>query len=311
MKIKEVFSLNFVNSELYDEILDIVYNILDFDFSYKKIEDLEDLEDLKNKKYNVCVHYKDLRYLILFCDLRGQQKTILISKNEIKKQRKSVKLSELKMFYLDYNFKKKYTNTILDGKLISKGKTNEFVIFDINSKKFNRIKIADKIKVLEEDNFMEDINKNFNKFSFKITKYYTYDQIEDLVFNKIINASTKISGLVFLPEYSGKYYVYINEPFFNVLQKGKIPKRTKHYDSSEVTFIMEKTPKRDVYFLYDIDTKEKINTIAHIPDIMTSVYYREIFENNTRIETTCIKSEKYNMWIPLCDDRISYDSVLI
>lgn len=306
MKIKEVLGLKEVETHLYDEILDVIYNILNFDFSYKILENKEDLSVLKEEKFHVCVHFKDPRYMIVFCKINGVKYTFLVSKNEIKRDRKYTKKYELRIYYLT-NFENiDFENVILDGKLISKSSKNEFLITDIYGKEYNKMKLSEKRKILLANQYLFKSDKKFN---FKLANLYTYEQIPDLLFKSLKNTNFSISGLVFLPEYSGKYYLFINVKEFEDLQKGKIPERKKKYNYSKEMFIMEKTSLIDVYELYDKDTKEKID-IAHIPDIKTSLYYRNEFKNTNSIEVYCLKSEKFNKWIPLCDDRLVNDIII-
>jgi hypothetical protein len=85
---------------------------------------------------------------------------------------------------------------------------------------------------------------------------------------------------------------------------------------------MKKTSTPDVYELYEAEnTSELTGTenlthnlvkegIAHIPNMSTSHYFRNIFRNKNMIKVNCIRSEKFNKWIPLCDDYINYSEVI-
>ena len=168
---------------------------------------------------------------------------------------------------------------------------------------------------------------DFNNFDCKICRLYKFHELPDLVFNKIKQTELKINGIMFLPEITGKYYIYTNETEFDEIKSSSseitvIKKSSKSTSISEVEFYMKKTSTPDVYELYEAEnTSELTGTenlthnlvkegIAHIPNMSTSHYFRNIFRNKNMIKVNCIRSEKFNKWIPLCDDYINYSEVI-
>jgi hypothetical protein len=125
---------------------------------------------------------------------------------------------------------------------------------------------------------------------------------------------------MFLPEITGKYYIYTNETEFDELKSSgssnqvqvTFVKKSSNPTCSEVEFYMKKTTIPDVYELYtsegDVDDRNNLvkEGIAHIPNMGTSHYFRNVFRDKNMVKVNCIKSEKFNKWIPLCDDYINY-----
>ncbi len=74
---------------------------------------------------------------------------------------------------------------------------------------------------------------------------------------------------------------------------------------------MKKTQLPDVYELY-IDTSTGLirEGIAHIPNLKISHYCQELFKNKETIKMICIKSIKFNKWVPLIQDITELSSVI-
>ena len=68
---------------------------------------------------------------------------------------------------------------------------------------------------------------------------------------------------------------------------------------------MTNTKNCDVYSLFDMDDGTEVG-IAHIPNIKTSHFFKNIFKNEKNIKVNCIKSEKFDKWIPLCDNTFDF-----
>ena len=76
------------------------------------------------------------------------------------------------------------------------------------------------------------------------------------------------------------------------------------------TFVLRKTSIADVFELYKYDNKEKIYLnltkdkrigIAHIPDIKTSHYCKEIGDKNEIFINKCIYNTKFKKWMPIIE----------
>jgi hypothetical protein len=117
----------------------------------------------------------------------------------------------------------------------------------------------------------------------------------------------KINGLMFLPELTNTHYIYINDSEFNELRNEKFD--TKQL-LSYTKFLIKKTEVIDVYELYDsVDCNQRIG-IAHIPDMVTSHYFRDIFMNVESTFCQCIYSTKFKQWVPVCNDKLEYAEIL-
>ena len=63
-------------------------------------------------------------------------------------------------------------------------------------------------------------------------RLYNFSELPDLIFNKLKTTELKINGLMFLPEYTGKYYIYTNDNEFDEL---------KNNSNNNVTITIKKT----------------------------------------------------------------------
>ena len=94
---------------------------------------------------------------------------------------------------------------------------------------------------------------------------------------------------------------------------------TKKQTLSEVEYYMKKTSMPDVYELYyseSDDSSPNLHNltkegIAHIPNMSTSHYFRKIFRDKNMVKVNCIRSDKFNKWIPLCDDYLEYAEAIL
>jgi len=182
----------------------------------------------------------------------------------------------------------------------------------LSGKNVNNLSLPEKLSKI--DQILGNIKINsYHNFDCKVCRLYNYSELPDLIFNKIKTTELKINGLMFLPEYTGKYYIYTNDTEFEELKNNTNVSITikKTNNSSLVEFFMKKTNIPDVYELYESNENNLIKEgIAHIPDMKTSHYFRTIFRNKNMIKINCIKSDRFNKWIPLCDDYINYSEAI-
>jgi hypothetical protein len=73
---------------------------------------------------------------------------------------------------------------------------------------------------------------------------------------------------------------------------------------------MKKTNTPDVYELFHVNNINMKEGIAHIPNMTTSHFFRDLFRKNDMIRVPCLKSEKFNKWIPIMNDYIDYSNVI-
>jgi len=322
-------SLEFLDSSLYSQVLDKIYSCVDFQkIRYQLINNRVYLDEIKSSPHYITPHFQGYNFLFGFVKINGVKYNVLVFKN-LKYKKEHNNLQDLKIYKFDivsksgYNLENLYsgTGTFFDGKLISSGNKSTYLIHDIyilgGSPTLN-ITLQDKLDKISNvlDRFL--IHSS-HYFDCKVCRLYSFDQLPDLVFNKLKQTDLKINGLMFLPELTGKYYIYTNESEFDEIKAkgGQVITVTKKSSSaSEVEFYMKKTSTPDVYELYEPEGDSSSSTqlikegIAHIPNMSTSHFFRNIFRDKNMVKVSCIRSEKFNKWIPLCDEYISYsDSI--
>jgi len=310
------------DSNLYSQVLDKVYNSVNFQkIRYQLLNNKSYLDDIKNSKYYITPHFQGYNYLLAFIIINNVKYNLLIMKN-LKFWKEQNNLQDIKIYKFDITNLNTDANlynnlgTFFDGKMINNSNKSSFIIHDIYNKNMENLNLSEKLDQVNNILNKIKINDNHN-FDCKVCRLYNYSDVPDLVFNKLKTTELKINGLMFLPEYTGKYYIYTNDNEFDELKSNTNNNITisikKNNNNSQVEFYMKKTNIPDVYELYDScesETSSNSNLvkegIAHIPNIKTSHYFRNIFQDKNMIKINCIKSDKFNKWIPICDDYIDY-----
>ena len=309
-----------VDKKSYNIVLTKLYDLINFQkIRYQIINNKIQLDDLKKSKFFITPHFQGHNYLLFLFMLNGIKHNILISKKELKYFKDQNNLNEIKMYQININNLDQcyYNGTILDGRIINglNSKASYIIqdVYYLSAKNLLMVELSNKLDKLND--FINDlkINQEHN-IECKISRLYDYSQLPDLLFNKLKMTELKINGLIFLPEYTGKSYIYTNDIEFEELKNKSYVSNNNNNNkrnASEMTFYMKKTNTPDVYELYENDinnlTKEGI---AHIPNINTSHFYKEIFRDKNMVQVNCLKSEKFNKWIPLCDDYINYSDAI-
>jgi hypothetical protein len=204
-------NLTLVNKNLYSIILEQLYQKLNFSKCYYQIiNDNIHLNELKKTEYNVTYHIQGFNYIIFMTTINKKAYHFLISKKELKIFLSQNNLNDIKI----YTFNMKTTNmflyygTIFDGKIIKND--NTFMIYDcyyLNGEDMHGIELKTKFNII--NNILSDITQlNFN---IKLISLHKYIDIPKLVFEYVKKSNIKINGLVFLPNYSGKFYIYVND----------------------------------------------------------------------------------------------------
>ncbi len=322
-------SLEFLDPNLYSQVLDKIYSSVDFQkIRYQLINNRVYLDEIKSSLHHITPHFQGYNFLFGFVKLNGVKYNVLVFKN-LKYKKEQNNLQDVKIYKFgvspnpgcDIESLYSNTGTFFDGKLIASGNRSTFLIHDMyvlgGSLKSN-VPLQKKLDQISDviDKF---VIHSSHYFDCKVCRLYTFDQLPDLVFNKLKLTDLKINGLMFLPELTGKYYIYTNESEFDELKAKSnqlITVTKKSSSASEVEFYMKKTLIPDVYELYEPDGETSSSTqlvkegIAHIPNMATSHFFRNVFRDKNMVKVSCIRSEKFNKWIPLCDEYVSYsDSI--
>ena len=301
-----------LDSNLYPQVLDKIYSNVNFQkIRYQILNNKSYLDEIKSSKHYITPHFQGYNYLLIFMVINNVKYNLLIMKN-LKFWKEQNNMQDIKIYkfdtnnsYIDYS-----TISIFDGKMINNSNKSSFIINDIYNKTMENLTLPEKLELVNDILNKIKINDNHN-FDCKVCRLYNFSELPDLVFNKLKTTELKINGLMFLPEYTGKYYIYTNDTEFDELKNNSNNNVTitikKTNTNSEIEFYMKKTNVPDVYELYDNDETNLVKEgIAHIPNMKTSHYFRNIFQNKNMIKINCIKSDKFNKWIPICDDYIDY-----
>lgn len=301
-----------LDSNLYPQVLDKIYSNVNFQkIRYQILNNKSYLDEIKSSKHYITPHFQGYNYLLIFMIINNVKYNLLIMKN-LKFWKEQNNIQDIKIYkfdtnnsYIDYN-----TISIFDGKMINNSNKSSFIINDIYNNTMENLTLPEKLDQVNDILNKIKINDNHN-FDCKVCRLYNFSELPDLIFNKLKTTELKINGLMFLPEYTGKYYIYTNDTEFDELKNNSNNNVTitikKTNTNSEIEFYMKKTNVPDVYELYDNDETNIVKEgIAHIPNMKTSHYFRNIFQNKNMIKINCIKSDKFNKWIPICDDYIDY-----
>lgn len=318
-------------------ILDTIYQELHLsNFRYQLLDNYKSLDVLKKEQLFVTPHIMGVNSIIIFLEHNKKRYQAIIAKKDLKFSKNQININTLKI----YNFWIKHDDcnkffplSIFDGKFILNENNLTYLIHDcylFNGEKILTKNICDKISLI--NNFLPILNQNIDtsKFDIKMCAIYDINSISDLIFNKIKNSKLKINGLIFIPERSGKTYIYINDREFgslrNNLYDGLIDKKFDHLTVPTVPinmsisnyhepnmiqeFVIKKTNLTDVFELYHYENQDKIYLnivpdnrvgIAHIPDIKTSQYCKKNGLEKEIFIQKCIFNNKFKKWIPICE----------
>lgn len=289
---------------------------------YGLLKKSSDVQVLKENLFHVGLNFHGYNYYLIIKSFDSDKniECYIISKLDIINNKKEIILAlekninfinNIKVFKLklndniNYNELIKYNDTIIDGKLIYKKNDTIFLINDILYYKSNKLftmKLLDKFQLIDND--INIINSFINNnFIIKLIKLYTYQEIENIIYNKIQDSDFKINGLIFLPFRTGKYYLYINDNEFEIIKKTQptninniVLSSQDNLDNQKLVLI--KTNIIDVYDVYTLDKSNRFG-IASIPNIELSHKLRKFFEKNNELIIECKYDHKFSKWTPL------------
>jgi hypothetical protein len=303
-------NLTLVNKNLNFSILEKLYNCINLSKCYYQIlNDNAHLNELKKTEYNVTYHVQGFNYIMFMTTINNKPFHCLISKKELKIYLTQNNLNDIKIY--TFNMKTSnmylYFNTVFDGKIIKNDST--FLISDcyyLNGEDMHAVELKTKFNII--NNVLNDILEL--NFKLKLVTLYKYSDIPKLVFENMKNANLKINGLIFYPNYSGKFYIYVNDAEFDNIKNNNQVQINK-ISNSECDFFIKKTKIPDVYELYFDSSYGNVKEgIAHVPNMKTSRFCKELLKNQDMVKIKCVKSIKFNKWVPLCQDISELDNVL-
>jgi len=316
MNIVNILKAQAIELSLYPKVIDKLYSTYNHaDTRYDMVTNNLQLNEIKDNNCYVSIQYQGVAYILFFCSLQIEEKNrkmnILISKKELKKTAGQNKMNEIKMFnvYIPFVSEEYYINgAILDGKMIKSNDSNKighsFLIHELYYQPFKNMDLNEKHQIIRKD-FIPKFSGL--KLDFKLSRIYNLTDIPELIFEKLQRTKNKAIGLMFLFRKTRSYYVYSNEADFDLVKR-KLPlANIKSYENTTEEFKMERTNVTDVYNLYDIHDNSTIG-FACIPNIATSHYYKDQFRKHTIIKVKCVKSNKFDKWIPIMDE--CYDHII-
>lgn len=329
-----------INNSIKNIIINTLYNELNIStFRYQLIDSITNLENIKKEPFYVTPHIMGVNCWIIFFEHEKKRYQFIINKKDLKFYQNQININQIKIYNFWCNhhlsgLNELYPLSVLDGRFIINNQDNNliYIIQDILILGGNKLltkNLSDKTKTI--DKLIPNINRCLeNKFTMKVAGIYAIDQIGDLVFNKIKNSKLKINGLIFLPEKSGKSYIYINDNEFIQLRTQisndiickqytslsvpaiplQMSNKSQLDNSLENEFVLKKTNIADVFEVYNLIDNDKIYLnistenmmgIAHIPDIKTSHYCKMMGNNNEIFINKCTYNNKFKKWMPIID----------
>lgn len=304
-----------VDYKLKSELIDYLYANVDiYQVRFCMLRTTEHANQLKQQIYNITPHFHGYNYFLIFKKLSNNiVDAYLVYRMGLKFKRTELDVHNIKIYKLPTNYEHKdiinqFDNTILDGKLIFKKDDKIFLVSDVlyyKNTKYLTHKITDKIMLLDTE--LGQIN-NILKYNFetRIIKLYKYADMSDLIYNKIRNSDYKINGLVFLPNRTGKNYVYVNDNEFELIKKSpnlevftdvtniKLPNNIDLHDRK---LLLQKTQIVDVYEVYTLDKTIRFGICA-IPNMELSHKLRSHFNTNNQLIVDCEFDNKFSKWKP-------------
>jgi hypothetical protein len=323
------------NNNIKNNIISLIYQELTINNFRYQLLDSKNIDSLKKEIFYITPHIVGTNCWIIYYEGPNMPRNqYIIYKKDLKSFKNQIELRNFKMY--TFNFINKLANnlyplTIFEGKII----TNNFMkptfliqdMFIYNGIQVLTKNLPDKIKLIE--GLLPSLNDGLEQnFIIKLSGIYTYEQIGDLIFNKIKKSQMKINGIIFLPEKSGRTFLYINDSEFNQL-RNNVPSEyvCKEYSSLSVPsiplqmshkmqldnhlindFVLRRTNIADVFEIYKYEFKEKIFLnltkdryvgICHIPDIKTSHYCKTMGDTNEIFVNKCNYNYKFKKWSPI------------
>lgn len=321
--------LNFGNSKglvindlnIKNKIIDSLFDSLDLTkYRYKILKDMNNMNFLINNPHFVTPNYKGLNYYLLFTEINNKNYCVAIDKRKLSYHREQIDIKNVFIIRFRINVNKSiYRRSIFDTKLIRKDYDYIMLIKDCYYLMGDSLLDMDiETKAKHMNNI---INNQFgkdccNNFKIKINKFYTYDNLTNLIKNIIPNCELECQGLIFYPRFSGITIIYIDrkKEKINIQSNNNIQIKSCNLISNLEDFLMnriysyeeegkkkklwlEKTSITDVYNIYEKINSDKLG-IAAIPNLKISLFCQKEISNEP-VQFLCIFNKKFKKWIPL------------
>ena len=206
-----------------------------------------------------------------------------------------------KIFLVHYRFESEIFNGTLFETELLRDNCNKWHlllgdIYIYKGEKLDNKQITERMNIINEIILNKYIDDTFcNICPIKIKRYFDINQIKYITEEFIDKLDYRIRGLYFVPlktSYAKILYMFNDDEY----------KKSNYKNKTTINFKIVKTIKPDVYELYlNNETKSSIikHSYATIPNIKTSLWLKELFDQKEDIIVECKLNKRFNKWSPI------------
>ena len=206
-----------------------------------------------------------------------------------------------KIFLVHYRFESEIFNGTLFETELLRDNCNKWHlllgdIYIYKGEKLDNKQITERMNIINDIILNKYIDDTFcNICPIKIKRYFDINQIKYITEEFIDKLDYRIRGLYFVPlktSYAKILYIFKDDEY----------KKSNYKNKTTINFKIVKTIKPDVYELYlNNETKSSIikQSYASIPNIKTSLWLKELFDQKEDIIVECKLNKRFNKWAPL------------
>ena len=201
-----------------------------------------------------------------------------------------------KIFLVHYRFESEIFNGTLFETELLRDNCNKWhlLVGDIyiyRGEKLDNKQITERMNIINDIILNKYIDDTFcNICPIKIKRYFDINQIKYITEEFIDKLDYRIRGLYFVPlktSYAKILYMFNDDEY----------KKSNYKNKTTINFKIVKTIKPDVYELYlNNETKSSIikHSYASIPNIKTSLWLKELFDQKEDIIVECKLNKRFN-----------------
>jgi hypothetical protein len=206
-----------------------------------------------------------------------------------------------KIFLVHYRFESEIFNGTLFETELLRDNCNKWhlLIGDIyiyKGEKLDNKQITERMNIINDIIINKYIDDTFcNICPIKIKRYFDINQIKYITEEFIDKLDYRVRGLYFVPlktSYAKILYIFKDDEY----------KKSNYKNKTTINFKIVKTIKPDVYELY-LNNESKSSIIKHsyasIPNIKTSLWLKELFDQKEDIIVECKLNKRFNKWTPI------------
>ena len=206
-----------------------------------------------------------------------------------------------KIFLVHYRFESEIFNGTLFETELLRDNCNKWHlllgdIYIYKGEKLDTKQITERMNIINDIILNKYIDDTFcNICPIKIKRYFDINQIKYITEEFIDKLDYRIRGLYFVPlktSYAKILYMFNDDEY----------KKSNYKNKTTINFKIVKTIKPDVYELYlNNETKSSIikHSYATIPNIKTSLWLKELFDQKEDIIVECKLNKRFNKWSPI------------